>query len=1190
MKKVLGALVSFPSLVIFGTLILSLVLWFLGPLLGFGDAHPFDSMTVRIIVIAVFWLIAILTIVIVLWRKRARDKALSGDIAEAADESGFQDEVVQGEISEMRDKLRIALGHLRKSKRGRGHLYELPWYVVIGPPGAGKTTAIVNSGLKFPLSDEIGKSAIGGVGGTRNCDWWFTNEAVLIDTAGRYTTQESDESADNSAWTGFLSLLKKHRKRQPINGAIIAISLSDLSMQDTTTQAGHAAAIRRRLQELREQLGVRFPVYILFTKADLIAGFAEYFDGLGKQEREQVWGFTLPLSLQRDDVSPISGFREEFDALLSQLNSQSLERIQTEIDPQRRSLIAGFPNQVASLRQVAGDFLSEVFQDNRFDDRQMLRGVYFTSGTQEGAPIDRLMMGMARTFGIGRQAIGTGQGTGKSYFLTKLLQDVIFKESGLVSADDKVERRYRWIRRGAIAASVVVAIVLGSVWTRSYLGNTQMMSDLDVQITRYKQEATAIPSNPVGDTDLPAIVPALNILRDLPGNPVVNQPEPDQSLKYGLYQGNVIGTQAAQTYRGALNQHLLPRLLLRLEEQVQDSKSNPNLLYEALKTYLILGLQGPMDKEFVKEWMVVDWQLAYPDSSRDQFRSDLADHLNALLDQPMQAIALNGPLVDEVQSILADMPLAERIYNGIITSPAAASVPKWRLTAAGGAAISRVFVRPSGKPLSGGVDGIFTYNGFNDVFLGEALQVAKRLQSESWVMGDYGAAVQNEQALANMSREVLDLYFNDFIGQYEGILGDLDIIPLDSLSKAVEIANVLSGNSSPIVKLLNAVSQEIKLTEDRSETSDPVDTGNAEKIGKNELLRLNRGRNRLLLQEMMKSIQGQGSADNRPPGAYVEYRFSWLIELVAVVDGAPSQLDAITDSIGEVYRELSRMAGNNGILPDADGGGALLRLQQEAGRITEGPLKRWASQIGAGSSGITARGTRAQLNARWQSQVLSFCSQALTDRYPFTPRASADVAIQDFTRLFAPNGMIDTFVNSNLLDFIDSSKKPWAWKTVNGSDLGISNGVLEQLQFASEIRDAFFGAGPIPNVTFEIRPEALSENAKKVLLEIHGEQIPYQHNKAPVPVSITWPGDVGLSRITFSPSLDNMENSFFREGPWAWFRVFNAVPTPKAGGGDQNRIIFKVGTRTGIFKMRLGSAINPFTLPALTRFRCPQSL
>lgn len=89
----------------------------------------------------------------------------------------------------------------------RQYLYQLPWYVIIGAPGAGKTTALVNSGLHFPLADRFGNQ-LRGVGGTRNCDWWFTNDAVLLDTAGRYTTQESQREEDAGEWQSFVALLK----------------------------------------------------------------------------------------------------------------------------------------------------------------------------------------------------------------------------------------------------------------------------------------------------------------------------------------------------------------------------------------------------------------------------------------------------------------------------------------------------------------------------------------------------------------------------------------------------------------------------------------------------------------------------------------------------------------------------------------------------------------------------------------------------------------------------------------------------------------------------------------------------------------------------------------------------------------------------------------------------------------------
>src|SRR5262249_25320875 len=128
----------------------------------------------------------------------------------------------------------------------------------------------------------------------RNCDWWFTDEAVLLDTAGRYTTQDSDESADSAGWREFLSLLGKYRKRRPLNGVIVALSAGDLMTQASAERDANIAAVRRRLDDLNRNLGVRLPIYVLVTKCDLIAGLGEYFDDLTADGRRQVWGVTFP--------------------------------------------------------------------------------------------------------------------------------------------------------------------------------------------------------------------------------------------------------------------------------------------------------------------------------------------------------------------------------------------------------------------------------------------------------------------------------------------------------------------------------------------------------------------------------------------------------------------------------------------------------------------------------------------------------------------------------------------------------------------------------------------------------------------------------------------------------------------------------------------------------------------------------
>ena len=1181
------------SITIFVALAFSLLVWFVGPFLAFGESAPFASPISRLITIAIIILLSLTAILLIILRRGKREKQMTEDIVESVDDTDEENELVKAELGELKGKMREALTALRKSKLGKRSLYELPWYVIIGPPGAGKTTALVNSGLNFPLAKSTGSASIGGVGGTRNCDWWFTNDAVLIDTAGRYTTQDSAESEDNAGWLGFLKMLKKHRKRQPINGAIVAVSLSDLSLQDEASQKAHAAAIRRRLHELREKLGVRFPVYILFTKSDLIAGFTEFFDNLGKEEREQVWGFTLPIPKKtKAEVSPVAAFDDEFSLLLGQLNSQSLERMQQETDHQRRALISSFPAQVASVRATARVFLSEVFQDNRFEKRHLLRGVYFTSGTQEGTPIDRLMMGMARTFGIGRQAIGTGRGTGRSFFLTRLFQGVMFPEAGLVSADDKVERRYRWTKRIAITAAVLGGIGMTAVWARSYIGNAELLAEASESVEAYRASASQIPGSPIQDSDLPGIVPALDILRDMPGNPAAGDPDPERSLTWGLYQGNVIGNQAGQTYRAALNEHLLPRLLLRLEEQMQANMNNTDFLYESLKIYLMLGQQGPMNKALVKEWMDLDWSVAFQGAARDDMRNSLKLHLATLLDAPMDDIALNGPLVDQIQGLLSEMPLAQRVYNSIINSPRAKALPQWRLTDIGGPAISRVIVRSSGKPLNEGVEGIFTYQGFNNVFLDEALGVAKRLQSESWVLGARGEAEQTETALIAMSRDVLDLYYTDYISRYDQILGDIDIIPMESLNHAVEVTNVLSGPTSPLVNILEAVADETKLTEDRSalgvDASGVADGAAA--VGALEMQSTLSSRSQLLLRALSSGVSSSGNAGPPPkkPGEFVEDRFSWLHTLVEEVDGQPSQLAELMSRLTEVYQELNKLSFAGGVGAGAGDASAIVRFQELANRLP-GPIQRWSTQISSGSSGITADGTRSSINAQWQSQVAPFCSQALDNRYPFTRGAKADVAMADFARLFAPNGLIDSFFNEHLRDYVDTRARPWAWKRVNDTDLGISPAVLQQLQYAAEIRDAFFAGGATPAVSFQITPEALDPKAQEVVLDIDGTEVTYAHSVAPKPAAVTWPGAVGSARIILQPVVDNTSNAITRDGPWAWFRLLSAAEIRRTNVSDRNRVVFNVGGRIAIFQLQSGSVLNPFALPALSKFSCPQS-
>ncbi len=370
-----------------GLALIAVLIWLGGPYLGLGDRQPLASPAARLALILALVLAWLVVLLVLQWRAQRKTARLSGELAGqeaklAAEEPG------SAERAALQQRFREAIDTLRRTRRNGRNLYALPWYVVIGPPGSGKSTLLQNSGLDFPLSERFGNKALRGIGGTRDCDWWFTDEAVFLDTAGRYTTQDSDAAADASAWQAFLTLLRRYRRRRPLNGVIVTMSVSDLLSFDETARQQHMRAVRRRLDELTQYLKVPVPVYLVFTKSDLVAGFGEFFDDLGPELRAQVWGMTFPLEASLDG-SACSRFAGEYDLLLERLNTRLIERLHAERDRGRRAAVLSFPQQLGAFREIARQFVEGTFGRNEYGTPPLLRGAYLPQLGHAGRRADR---------------------------------------------------------------------------------------------------------------------------------------------------------------------------------------------------------------------------------------------------------------------------------------------------------------------------------------------------------------------------------------------------------------------------------------------------------------------------------------------------------------------------------------------------------------------------------------------------------------------------------------------------------------------------------------------------------------------------------------------------------------------------------------------------------------------------------
>jgi type VI secretion system protein ImpL len=609
-----------------------LVVWFTGDLLASGDWRPLETEAARGALIALAgaaWLGWE-------WRRARRARLENERLLAVLAAGGETDSAARAarELAVLRQRFEEAAAVL-KSARFKGpdgerrYVHELPWYVFIGAPGSGKTTALVNSGLKFPLKDRLGGGdpALAGVGGTRNCDWWFTEDAVLLDTAGRYTTQESDLEADAAAWRGFLDLIKRFRPRRPLNGALVTLSVSDLMLWTDEERKRYARHVRARVAELYERLGVRFPIYLVVTKTDLLAGFMETFGELDPGARARVWGATFALAHDGFVLgSPGQRFAEEFRDLEGRLYGEMLERLQEERDLQRRAAAYRFPQQFRGLGPLIEQFLDAAFISVPGTPEPLLRGVYFTSGTQEGSPIDRVLGTLARSFGLERAAGPALAGSGKSFFLMRLLREVIFPESGLAGSDRGIERRQSRVRMLSYAAVATLTVALAALWTSSYRGNREYVEAAQARTAAAKAELAKLgPPQPGDELQLERV---LNALRVLPGGYRDQRAGTAPAAGWGLSQAGKVGAQALRAYRNVLRDALFPRLARTLEDEIRECLRSPKRegLGETLAAYLSLYEGRKVDAALVEGAALRIWEL--PDADE----AALLAHLRAGLE------------------------------------------------------------------------------------------------------------------------------------------------------------------------------------------------------------------------------------------------------------------------------------------------------------------------------------------------------------------------------------------------------------------------------------------------------------------------------------------------------------------------------------------------------------------------------
>lgn len=1182
-----------------GLFILAWLIWFLGPSVAVGQWYPLEDRLVRIYLISAIFGIWLLRLIWRKWREGRLNAKLLGQIRKPKSEAKLKDlpEEEQEELRVLSERFDEAVSLLKHARFEQGlerspfarfskqYLYQLPWYVFIGAPGSGKTTALINSGLNFPLAEKFGKVALKGVGGTRNCDWWFTDEAVLLDTAGRYTTHESDPTGDEKEWKGFLGLLSKYRGRQPINGVMLTVSIADLLSSNATDRAQHALVLKRRLQELRDELGIEFPVYVLVTKLDLLSGFESYFHDLSLEEMQQVWGFTIPYERsQQKDFELLPVFEQEY-LLLQERLFDSLPDVLMRLGEEKdKALAYALPQQFANLRVVLGSFLSDVFSNSKFEQRVIPRGVYFTSGTQGGLGFDKVAGQLKRYMrleGIQQhQSMQPGDG-GKSFFLRKLLQNVVFQEAGLAGLNLKWEQRKRKIQWTAYAVMGVVLVTAIALWGNSYFKNKQYIAHVEDKIPPLQELSDEIKITQEGD--VLSALPFLNSTLLLADGPDFSVDDSPWSYHFGLFQGNKLKAAAGSVYQDALKNVLLPQVAKRVESSLRNaSPADLELSYEALRAYLMMYEPSRYDAAYMKTWILADLSKVLPANFTTRQYELLEQHIDNLVGDGVliSPFPKDEQLITQVRNNLNSISTARRAYSRIERILTAEAGTPLTVTSLGGSQAPSVFKRKSGSPLTQGVPAFFSFNGYWNVFDKRVERETVRLREDDvWVLGVESKAL-GDGSDKKLVEDVRVIYFNEYVKHWDEFLNDVAIVVPDSLVGAIELARTLSSSNSPLTRFVQSVANETTLlrADDNNERS-IVDrareratsttsslTSIIGPVGAGNLIRTDAGPERL--EELVDRH-------------FVQYR-----ELATSVgQNTPPPIESTIGLLNELYTYLTAAdtaLRSKSILPT---GNVISKLQAESGRLPPA-LGDMLNDLSVQASASINSVQQSNVGEDVDAILGNFCRRAIAGRYPFS-NSTQDIAPNDFARFFAQGQMMDDFFQKNLSHLVDMSARPWRFKPgVDGSQGGIAR-FLSSFEQASIIRDVYFSAGSLtPSYKVAIRPVDMDPNIMQLILDVDGQVMTYEHGPQ-VGITVEWPGQRGSNQVSMSASPQQGGSGLSTSGPWALNRLLDRANLRQGRSPEVMLATFSLGGRNVTLEFTAYSAKSPFRLSEMRNFVCP---
>jgi type VI secretion system protein ImpL len=1184
--------------------------WWLGPRWSLNSEFLLASWQARsLVILAAVLLVALLWGVMLARRLRQSQKSQTFVAQEQ------EDPVLPLERKQQRllDRQLAALQGERSRRHG---VYRLPWYLLMGSENAGKTNLIQNCGQSWALSDvtrnnRTDRNPVG-------FDWWVADTGLMIDPAGEILDQR-DESGiggeiQQRLWRHFLGWLQRNRPDQPLNGVLMVIDLAQLSMAGEQQSQAQAISLRNRLREVMEKTGPQLPIYICFTKMDLLYGFENFAASLSKVELEQPLGFTFELHRGVDNDRWLTQFAERYAQLVQGLMARLPGVLGESYNAETRAAAYSFTRQMAGLAPVLEAHLATLLAADGFSNPALVRGSYFTSVRQEGVPEDAFVTAAAANYRLtGPVQPAQRQRRSVRMFVSQLFSAIIVLEEGLAAQGQRRFKRQRQIAIAAVLA-LVAGVLMSAGWQHYFAKNAEAVLMVEARLQQFlNSTATVNVDHAVSGAEL---LGSLDRLRDA----TLAFGERKKSWPWlrdmGLYRGDQIAPALEGAYRDMLAYQFLPALMFAVSEQmvaVPVSPYSPESLgfagtsgsavfsdysSKSLKQLRVLRMLSDASgrrKNRVRGYFQDYWQRLYPGQRERQ--EHLLTHLDYSLENTdLAAWAQAGDIIAQrvlapfsgrvewAQYKLGRVPTLQRVYRDLEQAAAKQLPPVRDLARSSGPAFATVFgvadagttslpAESNDNPML--IPALFTRDSLQKWFMDRAARVTELALIDAWVLGrrdniDFSPADQQQ-----LQAGLYNLYSQEYVRHWRGALSRLNIHRFEDLNHGVQILESLGSSYQPLAGVLQQLRENTALVAGLS----------------NDL-------RQAVPAEAALALTTAQATPRLAMLQNIERQFSDLNRLTLSQGENPSELDQIMLVVADLHQYLRNIqeapdSGKSALMAararlGLEGADPIFTLQRMAAYQPE-PLKRMLGHLASESWRVLLDSAVAQLEREWFREVYQPFAQNLAPFYPFRAGTDRDVGLQDFEQFFAPGGTLQTFYDQKLKLFVEDHPQQSGALAHSGL---LKRKVTVALASAEAIRRAYFTTSGSLDVEFALEPLNLTSNKRRSVMNLDGQLVEFNHGPRQS-IPLVWPNtlrDNVQSRITLVPvEVNRSPRSLSQQGPWALFRLLEHADLT---GVDSTAVDVKFTVDEGEMRYRLHatSNTNPFTQQLLSGFRLPRSL